>query len=116
MQTRTLVLIAVVVVVLLLLAYWYWRTYDHAKLVIASSGVTVGSKGALTFAFTTTSKSVPATWTGKKIVVYTSSLGAILTTVGTASSGSLTTAAGAYTGSATYTYNDSDYAVVTLAW
>ena len=113
-QTRNLLIAAAVVLILVIIAYWYWFTKDTVKLVL--TGLTVPAGGAVALVYTYSGKSDPSTWAGKKITIHTKSLGKIKSTVASATASGLTTAASAYTGSAAYAADKSDYARVTLKY
>jgi hypothetical protein len=74
------------------------------------------STGTVLLTHAYSGKSDPTSWAGKKITIHTKSLGTIKTTVASATATTLTTATGAYTGSATYATSPKDYARITLKY
>jgi len=117
-KARNLLIAMLVVLAVVAIAYYWWITKDTVK--IAVTGLTVASGGAVTLTGSTASSSDPATWGSKKITIQTKSLGKINSTVAAASAAngvvSVTTAPGAYTGSAAYAAAAGDYARVTLKY
>lgn len=117
MRTRNILLAVAVVLILLALVYYYWWVKDTIRLSITSGSFQVSTVGAISFAYTTPSTVAISSWVGKKITLYTSSLGTIVTTVGAVSTaGVLTTAAGAYSGTTAYVYAAGDYARLVLKY
>jgi hypothetical protein len=113
--SRKYLLAAVVVLLIAIWYYWYWVTRDTVKL--SPTELTVAATGGvISFKHAYSGKSDPATWAGKKVTIYTKSLGKIKTTVGTATASSLATAANAYTGSTPYVASTGDYARITLKY
>ena len=113
----SLTIAVIVVLVLLLLAGGYYWMYTKYTVKLAVSNVAPGSSaGALTLTTTTKSTSDPSTWVGKKITLHTKSLGKIHSTVASATATSVNLPAGAYTGTATYTADASDHALITLKY
>lgn len=115
MHKVALALVAVLVIVAV--AYWYWLTKATAK--VSMTGLSAAGSGALVITGTAAAKADPTAWVGKTVTIYTKSLGKIATTVAAttvSASGavSVTTAPGAYAGSAGYTLAAGDHARVTL--
>jgi multidrug efflux pump subunit AcrA (membrane-fusion protein) len=123
-QMRIIMVAILVVLALVAIAYWYWRKYDNATLAV--SAVAYKADGTVTVTATNkatgkaTGKNDPSSWAGKKIHVYTKSLGKISSTVAAVSSANGTlviqTAPGAYMGSAAYSASQGDTAHVVLKY
>jgi hypothetical protein len=112
--TRNMLLAVLAVLVIVIMAYWWWATKMTAAIMV--TGLVVATNGAVTLTGTTTSKSDPATWSSSRVKIHTKSLGALHSTVTSASvaGGAVTlmTAAGAYTGKSAYVPDKGDHARV----
>ena len=114
-----MLLAAAVVLVMVVIAYWYWFTKDTVKLVVTGAnaisnlGATV--VGNLAVSYTTSSKSDPTTWVGKKVKLHTKSLGKINATILAADAAGFIILANP-TPTAAYAADSGDYARVVLKY
>jgi hypothetical protein len=118
MKARGIIIALIIIAVIVAITYWYMK--DVVKFTIKSITPTASMAAgtyALVIAGGTTSKSVPTTWVGRDIWVYTKSLGKVKATVAavSASGSTITVTTAPLVGPPpAYTWDATDYARIFL--
>jgi hypothetical protein len=123
MGKQARIIIAVVILIVIIAAGWWWYvTKDTVKVALTSilpASAPANTNTALALTGTTSSKSSPATWSGRTVKIHTKSLGRLKSSVASATSATgggvtITTQPISFAGGFNYASDPADYARVYL--